>query len=52
MRTHKKTSNQIQRIKNVENLYNLYYKLSKEERIITEKDISNIRDNLLSDDVD
>lgn len=29
-----------------------YYELSKEEQFVTEEDIGNIRDNLLSGDVD
>ncbi|CAB4398213.1 unnamed protein product [Rhizophagus irregularis] len=34
--------NKIELLENVENLYNLYYELSKEEQI-TEEDIGNIR---------
>ncbi|CAB4382100.1 unnamed protein product [Rhizophagus irregularis] len=39
-------------LESVENLYNLYYELSKEERIITEEDISNTREDLLRNVVD
>ncbi|CAB4399542.1 unnamed protein product [Rhizophagus irregularis] len=39
-------------LESVENLYNLYYELSKEERIITEEDISNTREDLLRNDID
>jgi hypothetical protein len=34
----------------VEDLYSLYYKLSKEERIMTEDDVNNVRDNLLNNE--
>ncbi|PKC11294.1 hypothetical protein RhiirA5_413248 [Rhizophagus irregularis] len=43
--------NKKELLENVENLYKLYYELSNEERIITEEEINNIREDLLRDDV-
>ncbi|RGB39947.1 hypothetical protein C1646_811650 [Rhizophagus diaphanus] len=44
--------NKKELLESVENLYKLYFELSKEERIITEEEISNTRDDLLRDDDD
>lgn len=44
--------NKKELLESIENLYKLYYGLFKGEQIVTEEDISNIRDNLLRDDVD
>ncbi|RGB24978.1 hypothetical protein C1646_675942 [Rhizophagus diaphanus] len=44
--------NKKELLESVENLYKLYFELSKEERIITEEEISNTRDDLLREDDD
>ncbi|RGB23116.1 hypothetical protein C1646_748302 [Rhizophagus diaphanus] len=44
--------NKKELLESVENLYKLYFELSKEERIIIEEEISNTRDDLLREDDD
>ncbi|PKK64151.1 hypothetical protein RhiirC2_787909 [Rhizophagus irregularis] len=44
--------NKKELLESVENLYKLYFELSKEERIITEEEINNTRDDLLREDYD